>query len=41
MYIGIGIGSVLADMKKTYIGNLSDRPILKMGIIGVYRYRPI
>ena len=23
-------------MKKTYISNLSDRPILRMGIIGVY-----
>ena len=41
IYIGIGIGSLSADMKKTYIGKLSDRPILRMGIIGMYRYRPI
>ena len=39
--IGIGIRSVSADMKKNHIGYLSDRPILKMAFIGVYRYRPI
>ena len=33
--IGIGIGSVSANMKKTYISNLSDWPILRMGIIGI------
>ena len=33
----IGIGRY----EKKIIGNLSDRPILKMAFIGVYWYRPI
>ena len=37
----IGIGSLSADLKKMYIGNLSDWPISKKGFISVYRYRPI